>query len=162
MHDDETDRPDDTERLATRLGLPPLEFADVFGAHWHENPGPVHHDYDSDPSGGEGWPVTPWHVSGEPPQLMCRVFEGRLFLARPEGVWSGGTHGLVHQPRDEVHLHVEQLDEARVVVRRLLAARRRSFRYCRYCRRPTPPELRLAEDVCMGCSGWTPGGPVVF
>jgi hypothetical protein len=47
------------------------------------------------------------------------------------------------------------LEAAGPLVEKLLQSRRRTFRYCRYCRRVTPPEERLAEHVCFGCgSTW--------
>jgi len=37
------------------------------------------------------------------------------------------------------------------MVGELLKRRRSGFRYCRYCRQVTPPELRDG-DSCMGCA----------
>ena len=49
----------------------------------------------------------------------------------------------------------ELLDAARPVIAEALRRRRAQFRYCRYCRRLTPPEERLESDVCYGCgSDW--------
>ena len=144
------------------LGWEAGDLAEVIGAGWRRSERAPAHDYDADPSGGLDpddlvpHDVTPWHVAGEPAQLMVRVFGHGVFLARPEGVWTHGTHGLEHQPGGEVYVPEHQLaDRGREVARGIEASRRRSFRWCRYCRRPQAPETRFAPDVCHGCaSSW--------
>lgn len=153
---------DAIDDLAARLGWEPRDLADVIGAGWRLSGHAPAHDFDADPSGGLDpddlvpLDVTPWHVAGDPPQLMVRVFAHGVFLARPEGVWTGGTHGLEHQPGLPVYVPVDELaDRGAEVVREIVAARRRSFRWCRYCRRPQAPETRMEPDVCHGCaSAW--------
>lgn len=157
----EIDEADHTAELAGVLGLPASTFARTFGAQWHAAPGPTPHDFDSDPSGGLEAEVTPWFLGGSPPQLMARVFDHGIFLATPEGSWAGGTHTLVYRPAEQRYLAADELDTPTVeqLVRDLLRRRRSTFRYCRYCRRPTPPELRV-EDCCIECAGVWEG--VVF
>ena len=144
------------DELAETLGVPVLEFAELFGADWIENEGPVSHDYDSDPSGGEGWDVTPWMISGAPPQLMIRVFAHGVFLAVPAAAWRDIGHGLEYRAGRPQYLSVADLStDGPSLVAKLLRRRRSSFRYCCFCRRSTPPETRFADDVCMACAtGW--------
>ena len=146
-----------TEDLAGRLGWDVDDFADVFGGTWRfDADAPVFHDYDADPSGGGGLPLGGWYVAGSPPQLMMRLSPWHgIFLARPEGSWAGGAHDLRYSPVEEVYVaDTDPADREQVeaVVRRLLRARRRTFRYCRYCWTSTPPELRVQPDVCQGCA----------
>lgn len=145
---------DHTDDLAETLGLPAARFARVFGAGWQPAPGEAPHDFDSDPSGGSGADVTPWYVAGHPPQLMARVFGHGLFLAIPEGSWAAGTHDLVYWPAHQAYVPAPEVETPAVeqLVRGLLRRRRSGFRYCRYCRRVTPSELRVG-DSCMGCAG---------
>lgn len=142
-----------TAELAERLEMPLLEFAELFGAGWVENEGPVRHDYDSDPSGGDGMPVTPWMIAGEPPQLMIRVFHHGVFVAEPEGQWRHGSHGLEYHPGMQRYLARDDFaTRGQETVAEMLKRRQRTFRYCRFCRHPTPPELRFEKEVCMGCA----------
>lgn len=145
---------DRTPVLADRLGVPVDVFSDLFGGRWVVAGGPVGHDFDADPSGGEGHPVTPWHVTGRPVQLMIRVFGGHCFLARPEGRWAGGTLDLVWDPRDEVHLGYDDVTRpaiVRAVVAELVRSRRRRLRWCGRCREQHGPETMLGP-VCHGCA----------
>ena len=149
----ELDYTDRTADLAAVLGVSPTTFARVFGAGWRVAPGPPPHDFDSDPSGGLEAQATPWHLGGAPAQLMVRVFGHGVFLAMPDGSFAGGTHDLRYWPLDQRYIAREEIEtaETETAVRDLLRRRRASFRYCRYCRRPTPPEL-LTGDSCMGCA----------
>lgn len=152
----ELDDTDHTADLAAVLGLSAAEFARTFGADWRGSPGPTPHDFDADPSGALGADVTPWHVGGDPAQLMMRVFAHGVFLALPEGTWAGGTHDLRYWPGRQQYIPRDEIAtaETETAVRDLLRRRRSTFRYCRYCRQPTPPELQTG-DSCMGCaSAW--------
>lgn len=141
-----------TSQLADTLAMPVTRFIEIFGAPWVENWATPWHDFDSDPSGGLGGEVTPWHIAGDPPQLMVRVFHHGVFIAAPHGVWSGVAE-LEYQPRDQVYVGADDLPtRGTEVVKSLLTSRRRSFRYCRYCLRSTPPEERVADDTCNGCA----------
>lgn len=148
-------REDLSEDLARTLGMEVLDFIELFGAGWIENAGPVWHDFDSDPSGGEGYEVTPWMIAGEPPQLMIRVFDHGVFIAEPEGEWRG-SHDLTYRPGMQRYLGREEFSTRAVAATaEMLRRRRRTFRYCRHCRSLTPPELRADKDLCMGCeSSW--------
>jgi hypothetical protein len=150
---DETDQTDRTAELASVLGLSALAFARLFGTGWGEPPGHVTQDFDSEPPDGLKPEATPWFLSGESPQLMIRVFDHGVFLARPEGSSSAGTHDLVYRPADGRNFGLHELGapEAKEHVRDLLRRRRSTFRYCRYCRRVTPAELRIG-DSCMECA----------
>ncbi|QVT81448.1 hypothetical protein ENKNEFLB_03858 [Nocardioides aquaticus] len=155
-------RTDALDELAARLGWETRDLADVIGAGWRRSEATPDHDFDLDPSGGLDpddllpLDVTPWHVAGDPAQLMARVFAHGVFLASPEGVWAGGTHGLEHRPGPPVYVPAHELsDRGPEVVRGIVAGRRRSFRWCRYCRSPQAPETRWEPDVCHGCaSSW--------
>ncbi|MBM9459497.1 hypothetical protein JK386_06250 [Nocardioides sp. zg-536] len=144
------EKPDLTGELAAIIGLEIEEFAELFGAGWRvEEPGPWH-DYDADPSGGEGCPATPWHVAGDPAQLMIRVFAHGVFLASPHG--RSIDHRVAYRPERQQYVAAYELEQAREVVKRLHTSRRRTFRYCRYCRVHTAPEGRFDHDVCYGCA----------
>lgn len=144
---------DRTAELAATLGVPVEEFAAAFGARWRVSLSPPDHDFDADPSGGLGFPVTPWHLGGDPVQLMVRVFSHGLYVARPEGRWAAGTHDLVHDPHDQEYVAAGEIgsDHTEEVVRRILRRRRTTFRYCRYCLEPHGPEYRVG-DTCMACA----------
>ena len=137
------------------------------------------HDYDSDPSGGCGLPVTPWMIAGEPPQLMIRVFDHGVFVAEPEGQWQG-TRGLEYHPGMQRYLARDEFAaRGQETVAEMLKRRLRTLRYCRFCRHPTPPELRSrrtcawavrasgtassteARRVGLACSSLRPAAPIV-
>ncbi|KQZ67134.1 hypothetical protein [Nocardioides sp. Root151] len=144
---------DSIEELAPTVGLTQLQFAELFGADWSQSSGPMSHDFDSDPSGGYDAEVTPWHISGEPPLLMIRVFHHGVFLAVPHGSWSSVSR-LEYQPSHQVYLPRADFatGRAEAVVYTQRLRRKRAIRYCTFCHRPTPPELRFGDDVCMGCA----------
>lgn len=160
-HDQQPDqRPDRdlTDDLAATLGVEAGHLAGLIGAGWRVNPSEPWTDYDADPTGGLDpddlvpHDVTPWHITGEPPQLMVRVFPHGVFLARPEGVWAHGSHGLEHHPLELQYVASSELAErAPEIVRSLLEARRHTFRWCRYCRHQRAPENLLEPDACHGC-----------
>lgn len=137
MTQDAVDDPadDSTGYLAEALGLPSDELARSIGAGWRLAPGPP---FD-------------WYVAGIPVQLMARLDPAGLVVAIPAGTWD--VHRLVLEPRGERLLtHAElRTPVAAAEVGRLVRRRRASLRYCRYCRRSTPPEERLGE-ACMACA----------
>jgi hypothetical protein len=139
------------QALAERLDLPLEEWLELFGLGWVEQDDEPWHDYDADPSGGLGFPATPWHTKGDPMQLMVQVFPHGVFIARPEGSW-GGDHRLTfHASVDQEYVARDELHEkAPELIARLLTARRRRFRWCPGCWRHTPPE-RMTSPTCMGC-----------
>jgi hypothetical protein len=140
--------------LAARVMLATDEFIELFGTGWRRS-APHDYDYDADPSGGLSGLSEPWYVAGEPPQLMLRPHSDALDLAIPHGRWTRGTHGLAYEPDSQRTIWLRDWNSTVVsdVVAYLLKRRRRTFRYCRYCKRQTPPELRAEIDVCMGCAG---------
>ncbi len=149
----ELEEPQDrTRELALRMGMSALELAELFGVGWVENVVPVDHAVETDPYDGADFPLTPWMIAGEPPQLMMRVLDHGVFLAEPRGRWLG-VHPLEYEPsrRQFVSYH-ELATQGRTVASELVRRRRRRFRYCRFCRRSTPPELRDFPDTCMGCA----------
>lgn len=146
------DTGDETEALAATLMMEPGEFARLFGAEWR--PVPLFWvGGDVDVLAG------PWWVGGDPPQLMLRAEDRGVSVAKPVGFWSG--HELGYRPVDPQFVGLADLraPETAALLRRLVLSRRRGFRWCRYCRRPTPPELRV-DEVCMGCASTWDG--IVF
>lgn len=141
-----------TARLAAILALAETDFVEIFGAAWGEDPNVAPHDYDLDPSGGLEADATPWHIAGQPAQLMIRVFEHGVFVATPHGVWSGPA-AMAYEPRRQEYIGREDLTvTGAAIVRKLLTSRRRSFQYCRYCFASTPPESRFSDNTCHGCA----------
>lgn len=141
--------PDCTEELASVLGIPISDFARIFGVDWSESPEAPLHDYDADPSGGIEGPVTPWHLAGEPVQLMIRVFPHGVFLAIPDSDWARET-GDRYCPTHQQHVPVHEIDThaTAVLVADLLWRRRSTFRYCDYCRVAKAPEQRYDDRAC--------------
>lgn len=151
MHEQER-MTDHTPQLAETLGMGVEEFELLLGACWELDDGPISHDFDSDPSGGAGHDVTPWHVQGVPAQLMARVFGHGVFLALPRARFDGPAPAGF-EPAEQVYIAVHEMeDEAPPAVRRILTRRRRSFRWCARCRHVTALEY-MVGDRCPGCSG---------
>ena len=96
-----------------------------------------------------------WFVSGEPAQVSIGVQGPWFVLARPLTSWGEHRPGplmgdgprytgddVLHQP----HLVAEEAEA-------IASHRRRSFRWCRSCRRSTAPESFVAaEALCQQCS----------
>lgn len=124
------------------------DVVDVIGGGWQP--------YAVEPAGSE-FDLARWYVAGRPVQLMLGLDGDRVVLAVPEGRWSGAsTLRYAPAPSHFVVLEARELrDKAPEIVRTLLARRRRSFRWCRYCRRVTAPEELMDADQCMRCaSAW--------
>ncbi len=140
-----------TEHLAEALGLPLDDFVEAFGAGWQLLPDQGH-DFDSDPS-GKGNILGDWYVAGEPFQVTLRPQFESVEVGTPVGRWSA-TFGVSWESQDRRTIYgtgFQLLDVAPLVIAEMLKRRRAKFRYCRYCRRLTPPEERLSVDVCYGC-----------
>lgn len=75
------------KRLADALETDEVSFVEMFGAGWREVP--TVRDFDADPSGEFDDLYGPWHVSGDPAQLMLRVALTDLELATPGGAGWG-------------------------------------------------------------------------
>ena len=146
------DEPTATEHLAEATGLSLHDFREVFGDGWFllEEQGT---DYDGDPT-GSGWVFGPWYAAGSPVQLMLRPLEqGRVELGVPSPRGRGAMVFWAVSDRVELAGGPSLLESAPGVVTDLLRRRRSTFRYCRYCRSLTPPEGRVAADVCAACAG---------
>lgn len=142
---------DRTPLLAATLGMTLEEFEDYFGGWWELVEGQVLHDFDADPSGGLGGDVTPWHVQAEPRQLMIRVFDHGVFLARPEARFDGAVPAGYFPTRQVYIPRFELAERADDEVRDLLMRRRRSFRWCQRCRGVHAPE-DMYGDRCGRCA----------
>ncbi|QIX27267.1 hypothetical protein ncot_12150 [Nocardioides sp. JQ2195] len=141
---------DRSEELADRIGLPIDVWDELFGRGWRLNDSEPWHDYDSDPSGGEGHPVTPWHLKGDPPQLMLRVFHHGIFIARPAGLRRDDGRVEFHESAQEYVAFEQLAHQGPEIVKWMLTSRRRQFRWCPQCWTHTPPE-EWAADRCVRC-----------
>jgi hypothetical protein len=95
-----------------------------------------------------------WFVSGEPAQVAIGVAGPRFVLARPLTRWE---QRLELQPADRREFSREDLlfcaDVVAEAAEAIAARRRRSFRWCRTCRRVQPPEWFLgAAHACRQCA----------
>lgn len=140
---------EDTAFLAEQSGLPVDVFAEAFGAGWQPMLDmPVDDDAEPERMGDS---FGGWFVAGDPFQICLRPADGGVELGMPVGRRIG------HQMMWQVHRReyvptVDGGEAGKEALARLLKARRSSFRYCRYCRRVTPPEGRTEVDVCHGCA----------
>jgi hypothetical protein len=130
--------------LAAFLGVEEARLVEVLGAGWRR-----------ETALPEGSRET-WFVAGEPAQVAVG-FDGTTFLlARPVGRWvewaQPDWHFDSRHPfrREDLHGPVELLRE---VADEIAARRRRSFRWCRTCRRLEAPEWFMpAYGICMNCA----------
>lgn len=131
----------DEQQLAELLGVEYVEVVRALGTGWRRE-GPM----------GEPDHVD-WFVSGEPAQVAVGVQGPRFVLARPLTRWG---EGLDLQPADRREFGREDLLFLPEVVAEAtdeIASRlRRSFRWCRTCRRIRAPEWFVgAARTCQGC-----------
>ena len=148
---------DASGRLAAQLGMAPLQFVDIFGAGWRPVESVVRQADGTD--GTDSAPgadtTSEWFASGDPVQLMLRVFPHGVFLARPEGVWHHGAGGLAYRQRDQIFVEVggiADLARLRELIDRLVRVRRTTFGYCRCCRKIVGPEMLRDARTCQDCS----------
>jgi hypothetical protein len=130
----------DEQALADLLGV---RYADVFralGTGWRRE--------------GIAEDGVEWFVSGQPAQVAIGVAGPWFVLARPLTRW--GESRLDLQPADQQQfgredlLHFPELVAA--AADEIASRRRRSFRWCRSCRRVSPPEWFVGtERVCQDC-----------
>ena len=146
--------PSPDEMFAQHLGVTFEEFIEVFGLGWQEVAVPPHFlldpmDFDGLVDDDHGT----WHITGEPPQLMMRVAGRGIEVAVPRGEWRS-PNALVLVPVNIAALADTCVLDASTphVLNELLRKRRSTFRYCRYCRSLTPPEMREARNVCYPCA----------
>lgn len=131
------DREAGTVALAYSLRLPADRLVDALGGRWR----PV------DSAADERW----W-LAGDPPLLMLvhRPDEPTVLLAVP---WCESGPVGRYVPADPVPVPLEgALREAAAVANGIVRRRRQSFRFCRYCRRPTAPEHLHDEHSCAACA----------
>lgn len=134
------------DRLALAGGFEPREFVELLGAGWisskRDHPGDAF-NFDDD--------LFLW---GSPAQLGATtdLLESRLEIGVPRATWSGPAQvGYELADRTSVSRELSD-DEIRAIVGPLLARRRRSFTWCRYCGERIAPEDRFEPNVCRGCA----------
>ncbi len=135
---------DDDSDLADLLGVEQERLIEVLGAAWRREV-----TLTDDTTGT-------WFVAGEPPQLAVGIEGARCVLGRPVGRWAE-----LGQPRwqfDSRHaFDPRELygspDLLRGVAEDIARRRRRTFRWCRTCRRLEAPEWFMQDEgVCMACA----------
>ncbi|WP_100500814.1 hypothetical protein [Geodermatophilus chilensis] len=96
-----------------------------------------------------------WFISGEPAQVAVGVDDLGFVLARPLTSWDGGRTDLLPTDgsqfrRDDLLWSPDVIAEAAEII---AARRRRSFRWCRTCRRAHAPESFVgAAGACRPCA----------
>ena len=138
----EGDPTTDEQALADLMGVEYADVVRVLGTGWRR-----------EDRGGEEQMA--WFVSGEPEQLAVGV-EGSLFvLARPLTEWGEARRDIYPEDgrrlsRDDLLWLPEVVTEAAEAI---AVRRRRSFRWCRTCRRVHPPEEFLSgASLCHPCA----------
>jgi hypothetical protein len=131
----------DEQALAELLGVRYAVVVRALGRGWRRESAP-----------GDGG--AEWFVSGEPTQVAIGVTGPWFVLARPRTRW--GEDRLDLQPADRQEFGREDLLHFPEVVAaaadQIASRRRRSFRWCRSCRRVHPPEWFIGtERVCQDC-----------
>jgi hypothetical protein len=130
------------QALADLLGVPFADVVRALGTGWRR-------EVAADDSEG-----TQWFVSGEPAQVAVGVTDPWFVLARPLTGWS--AERLEQQPADGQHFGRDDLLYLPEVVAEaaevIAARRRRSFRWCRTCRRVHAPEAFVSgAGICRRC-----------
>jgi hypothetical protein len=132
----------DEQAMADLLGVRYVDVVRAMGTGWRR---------ESAACEGDG---IEWFVSGEPAQVAVGVAGPWFVLARPLTRWGEGRLELQpadRQPfgRDDL-LHFPEMVAA--AADEIASRRRRSFRWCRNCRRVHPPEWFIGtERVCQDC-----------
>ena len=133
----------DERELAELLGVGYADVVRALGTGWRrENP----------PDAREH---VQWFVSGEPAQVALGVTGPWFVLARPLTRW--GENRLEVQPADQRQFGRDDLlhtpDVVAEAAEAIAARRRRSFRWCRMCRRVHAPEWFVgAARTCRQCA----------
>ena len=138
QHHEQDSAHDEDDRLADHFGMTAVTFWGTAGRNWWRIE--VQEDHPG---------VTDWYGSGEPVQVLLGLPAEGLgaVVAQPRGHW---RLGLVYSPASPVLVHgSEDLPAALAAA---CTARRRTFRWCRLCRRATAPEHLHGKDVCMACA----------
>ena len=98
-----------------------------------------------------------WFVSGEPAQVAIGVEDSLFVLARPLTDWGEARREVYPEDggrfsRDDLLWLPEVVSEA---AESIATRRRRSFRWCRTCRRVHPPERFLGgAGLCHPCAAF--------
>ena len=131
----------DEAELAGLLGVGYADVVRALGAGWRRETAAGEDD-------------VRWFVSGEPTQVAVGVQDSFFVLARPLTSWGERRPGPLTTDgprfsRDDV-LHDPYLVAG--ATEAIASSRRRSFRWCRTCRRATPPEsFDASEGSCEQC-----------
>lgn len=136
---------DATVSLAELLGLPLEQTVEALGAGWERCV-----------VRGNGEDRT-WFAAGEPVQVLVGVDAEQVLVACPVEQPDGGPGGrpgtfAVHVLDSRPWWDADLATWLRRTVVDAQRRRRRSFRYCRYCRLLVPPEGRHSQDVCRRCA----------
>jgi hypothetical protein len=139
----ELDATADETELTTLLDVGYAEVVRALGGGWRRESGADRHD------------GVAWFVSGEPAQVAIGVQGPWFVLARPAGASNEHRLGplMGDKPRftrdDVLHLPDVVADAVEAIASR----RRRSFRWCRTCRRVTAPESFVGSaGSCRMCA----------
>lgn len=131
----------DEQALAALLGVAYPDVVRALGTGWRRE-GP--HDEDA---------LTQWFVSGEPEQVAIAVTGPWFVLARPATGWGEDRNARadgrpLFGPDDVLHSPELVAEAAEAIASR----RRRSFRWCRCCRRVHAPETFAGgAGICQSC-----------
>jgi hypothetical protein len=132
----------DEQALADLLGVRYADVLRALGSGWRREGLPAEAD------GVE------WFVSGEPAQVALGVSGSWFVLARPLTRWGEDRLDLAAADRQQFGredlLHFPEM--VAMAADEIASRRRRSFRWCRSCRRVHPPEWFVGtERVCQDC-----------
>jgi hypothetical protein len=133
----------DEQQLAELLGVRYADVVRALGTGWQRE------------SLADGQDDAQWFVSGEPAQVAIGVAGPWFVLARPLTRW--GEDRLALQPADRQRFGREDLlylpEMVAEAADAIAARRRRSFRWCRSCRRVHAPEWFVgAARTCQQCA----------
>jgi hypothetical protein len=131
------------QELARLLGVEHRDVVRALGAGWRREAGADEREH------------VQWFVSGEPAQVAIGVTGPWFVLARPLTRWGGDRVEL--QPADRREFGRQDLllcpDVVAEAAEAIAARRRRSFRWCRTCRRVQPPEWFVGSAAaCRQCA----------
>ncbi|MDP9460670.1 MAG: hypothetical protein M3Q22_10615 [Actinomycetota bacterium] len=132
----------DEQALADLLGVQYADVVRALGTGWRRENAAVEDGVQ-------------WFVSGEPAQVAVGVDGLGFVLARPLTSW--GKDRADVQPTDGGRFGRDDLlwppDAVAEAAETVAARRRRSFRWCRTCRRPHGPESFVgAAGICRPCA----------
>ena len=132
----------DEHALADQLGVRYADVVRALGSGWRRES--AHGEEDG----------VEWFISGEPAQVAIGVAGPWFVLARP--LTRRGEERLDLQPADRQQFGREDLlhfpEMVAMAADEIASRRRRSFRWCRSCRRVHPPECFVGtERVCLDC-----------